>query len=832
MGLEPLEFSDCLTDSPVFRSKLHDHEKELERTSKAIKTLISDGKELLNASRSLAKAQKTFSQNLIDFKFECIGQQQTDDEIIISGALKEFGKLLSRIEDERERMLEKANDQFIKPLENFRKNHIGSAKEGKKLFDKSTTKFCASLDRYLSLKTKVPENIFKEADATLDLERRDFYQSSMRYVLKLQEVQERKKFEFVEILLVFMYGMLTFHHEGHETAADAKDYLQDLQHRLQKTRESFETTREQAENLLLKMLEVRGAKPLEKPGTLRGGCARMGYLYLLEKKPLQTTWSKHWCWYNREGKQFYMVPFNQTVGKVNQVGETLTLKSCVRRASDSIDRRFCIDITVEDKSQVLTFQALSEEDRKLWMDVMDGKEPVYSLPKANTDDSSLDDVGFNFIKRCICAIEERGLEDQGLYRVVGVNSKVNKLIQMGLDRKKADKVALEDPSQYEIKTITSAVKTYLRSLPEPLMTYKLHPDFIAAAKQEAKTLRLHDIHTLVHKLPPANFDMLDLIIAHLRRVSRCADKNLMTVANLGVCFGPTLMRPEEESVAAIMDIKFCNIVIELLVNNYDMIFKEAPEDADLRSNVIKNYEQQAKMKHAPGPPVNHLPKPIVTATAMSTSSTVGNQSPRQYANLAPGLPHQQQINRNKVRAVDIYNPSTGGFETQTGSNSASDSSDSLNSSQSNHVTSSSTPSMQDQTKRGYGGGVPRGPGQAPVYSNINVSELANRLILSTSDVPTLSTSMQGTPSSSRMSSVSMTGSVSGSLGNLSSNHTASKRRTVRTLFRCEAENETELSFEPNQIIKNVRLSKEPGWLEGSIDGKTGLIPENYVEYID
>ena len=52
MGLDPLEFSDCLTDSPIFRSKLHDHEKELERTSKAIKTLINDGKELLNASKS------------------------------------------------------------------------------------------------------------------------------------------------------------------------------------------------------------------------------------------------------------------------------------------------------------------------------------------------------------------------------------------------------------------------------------------------------------------------------------------------------------------------------------------------------------------------------------------------------------------------------------------------------------------------------------------------------------------------------------------------------------------------------------------------------------
>ena len=55
------------------------------------------------------------------------------------------------------------------------------------------------------------------------------------------------------------------------------------------------------------------------------------------------------------------------------------------------------------------------------------------------------------------------------------------------------------------------------------------------------------------------------------RVSRNADKNLMTVSNLGVCFGPTMMRPEEETVAAIMDIKFCNIVIEILVTCYDMV---------------------------------------------------------------------------------------------------------------------------------------------------------------------------------------------------------------------------------------------------------------------
>lgn len=46
------------------------------------------------------------------------------------------------------------------------------------------------------------------------------------------------------------------------------------------------------------------------------------------------------------------------------------------------------------------------------------------------------------------------------------------------------------------------------------------------------------------------------------------DKNLMTISNIGVCFGPTLLRPEEETVATIMDIKFCNVVVEILIENY------------------------------------------------------------------------------------------------------------------------------------------------------------------------------------------------------------------------------------------------------------------------
>lgn len=62
-----------------------------------------------------------------------------------------------------------------------------------------------------------------------------------------------------------------------------------------------------------------------------------------------------------------------------------------------------------------------------------------------------------------------------------------------------------------------------------------------------------------------------MILFHINSVAAKSEKNLMTVSNLGVCFGPTLLRPEEETMAAIMDIKFCNVVVEIMIENYDKV---------------------------------------------------------------------------------------------------------------------------------------------------------------------------------------------------------------------------------------------------------------------
>ncbi|XP_037087857.1 rho GTPase-activating protein 26-like, partial [Pollicipes pollicipes] len=628
--LLPLELADCLTDSPHFRQNLHAYEKELENTSASIKTLVKDIKEVLDAAKQLSRCQRAFANSLDKFQFDCIGGSQTDDEIVIAGSLKQFAALIHLIEEERQRMLDHGHKHILGALESFRRTHIGAAKEGRKKFEKQTQKFCASLERHLNLSTKKMEDqAMKEADASLEMEQRFFVQASLDYVCMLQEVQERKKFEFVETTAPkpahvrcfgCMYGWLTFYHQGHEVANDYKGQMTDLQMRLQKRGGGAEGNK--------MMVDVRQTKS-QDAGT------RQGYLYLMEKKAFGTTWTKHYCMYDKKTKNLSLIPYNQLTGKLSSTDQ-MVVKSCVRRMSETIDRRFCFDVTAEERDgQVYTLQALSEHDRRLWLDAMDGKEPTYSNYGIDqrTEETALEDSGFHFITTCIAQLEGRGLEEQGLYRVVGVNSKVTKLVQLGLSRHKLDKLPLDNVVEWETKTLTSAIKTFLRSLPEPLMTFRLHHEFINAAKTDNKEVRVAEIHKLVRKLPKVNYRMLKILMQHAQNVSRKSDKNLMSVSNLGVCFGPTLLRPEEETMAAIIDIKFCNAVVEILIGHFDTIFSGGP--------VASTGDSNGQLHYSNGP-VSAGPPPakpgIISAMAQPVQVTAYEaEQPARSARLPAGV---------------------------------------------------------------------------------------------------------------------------------------------------------------------------------------------------
>ncbi|KAI3373159.1 hypothetical protein L3Q82_006490 [Scortum barcoo] len=577
MGLPTLEFSDSFLDSPEFRERLQCHEIELERTNRFIKDLIKDGNMLVSALRSLSLAVQRFSQSLQEFQLECIGDAETDDEINIAQSLKEFSQLLSTMEEERKRLIQNADDVLISPLEKFRKEQIGAVKEGKKQFDKETERYYSVLEKHLSLSSKKKESQLHEADSQMSKDRQVFFDASLQYVFKIQEVQERKKFEFVEPLLAFLQGLFTFYHEGYELATEFEPYKQQLQFNLQNARNNFESTRAEVERL---MKRIRSAEEDFKAPSY---FTMEGYLYIQEKRPLGSVWTRYYCTYEKSSKMFTMSntesrPANRQNGVVNGSPDMFRLRSCVRRKRDSIDKRFCFDIEVVERHGVITLQALSEANRRLWMEAMDGKEPIYTLPSllSKKEETFLNEAGLNFVKKCIELVETRGLTTLGLYRTGGVNSKVQRLMTSVFASTAPSDMQL-DADAWDNKTITSGLKNYFRCLAEPLLTYRLHKEFIKAAKYDDQKYRVRAIHALVHKLPEKNRAMLDILTNHLLKVSSHCEQNGMTVSNLGMIFGPTLMRSQEETVAAMMNIKFQNIVVEIIIENHNKIFGEAPD---------------------------------------------------------------------------------------------------------------------------------------------------------------------------------------------------------------------------------------------------------------
>ncbi|XP_068186915.1 rho GTPase-activating protein 26-like isoform X2 [Antennarius striatus] len=782
MGLPALEFSDCYLDSPQFRERLKSHELELDKTNKFIKDLIKDGKALIQALKCLSTAKRKFADSLNEFKFQCIGDAETDDEICIAKSLQEFATVLQNLEDERTRMIENANDVLIMPLERFRKEQISAAKEAKKKYDKETEKYCAVLEKHLSLSAKKKESHLHEADNQVDHVRQHFYEVSLEYVFKVQEVQERKMFDFVEPLLAFLQGLFTYYHHGYELAKDFNHFKTDLTISIQNTRNRFESTRSEVECLMKKMKENPHEHKSVSQHTMEG------YLYVQEKRSFVSTWVKYYCTYHREPKRITMVLFDPKSGGKMGDEENFILKSCTRRKTDSIEKRFCFDVEAVDRPGVITMQALSEEDRRLWMEAMDGREPVYNLNKDNQTEgmAQLDVTGFNVMKKFIYAVETRGIDEQGLYRIVGVNSRVQKLLSLAMDPKTCADVELDNP-EWEIKTITSAIKHYLRMLPAPLMTYQYQRSFIKAAKLDNPEARVTDIHGLVHRLPEKNRQMLDLLMKHLTNVASHHQQNLMTVANLGVVFGPTLLRPQEETVAAIMDIKFQNIVVEILIEHHERIFREIPSSIGGSTNAELNHPRRRSTENRV-PSCSERP---LTLFHTPTHSQKGEKKNSLFNSIIADLqqPVSYSANCNSSSSSNSSSQGRTPRHSLTSNDGEQDPRQSRPSSLLNPKTRSSIPTSAISPSPTS----PRSPSW-PMFS------------APSSPQPTSSASSDSSPAS-----------VVG--------------RKARALYACKAEHDSELSFIAGTVFDNVHSSREPGWLEGTLEGRTGLIPENYVEFL-
>ena len=156
-----------------------------------------------------------------------------------------------------------------------------------------------------------------------------------------------------------------------------------------------------------------------------------------------------------------------------------------------------------------------------------------------------------------------------------MKSKVEKLCQSFENG--ADLVDLTD---IHPNVVANVLKLYLRQLPEALLTSRLYPDFIRVAREwtspsaDTSAPGLEELNELVHKLPRHHYATLAFLMHHLKRVSAEYESNNMPASNLGIVFGPTLLRTSEgsASLSSLVDTVHQTKVIELLIEHAETIF--------------------------------------------------------------------------------------------------------------------------------------------------------------------------------------------------------------------------------------------------------------------
>ncbi|KAF9530355.1 hypothetical protein CPB83DRAFT_763198 [Crepidotus variabilis] len=207
--------------------------------------------------------------------------------------------------------------------------------------------------------------------------------------------------------------------------------------------------------------------------------------------------------------------------------------------------------------------------------------PLELLVEREGSDSLLGATGAtlrvpSFIDDVISAMRQMDMSVEGIFRKNGNIRRLRELTE-AIDRDPAS----VDLSQDNPVQLAALLKKFLRDLPDPLMTYKLHRLFIASQSLQSEEDRKRYLHLVSLLLPKAHRDTMEVLFAFLKWVASFAHKDAetgskMDLGNLATVICPSILCARGKD--AVRDETFSGLrVITSLLENQDEFFT-VPED--------------------------------------------------------------------------------------------------------------------------------------------------------------------------------------------------------------------------------------------------------------
>ncbi|XP_016414299.1 rho GTPase-activating protein 44-like, partial [Sinocyclocheilus rhinocerous] len=194
------------------------------------------------------------------------------------------------------------------------------------------------------------------------------------------------------------------------------------------------------------------------------------------------------------------------------------------------------------------------------------------------------------IEACVTMLLECGMQEEGLFRVAPSASKLKKL-KASLD------CGVLDVQEYSADphAIAGALKSYLRELPEPLMTFELYDEWIQASNIQDMDKRLQALLCTCEKLPADNLNNFRYLIKFLAKLTEHQDANKMTPGNIAIVLGPNLLWTHSEgNMTEMMTTMSLQIVgiIEPIIQHADWFFP-----GDIEFNLTGSYGSPVHTNH-------------------------------------------------------------------------------------------------------------------------------------------------------------------------------------------------------------------------------------------
>ncbi|XP_074454660.1 rho GTPase-activating protein 17 isoform X6 [Larus michahellis] len=179
------------------------------------------------------------------------------------------------------------------------------------------------------------------------------------------------------------------------------------------------------------------------------------------------------------------------------------------------------------------------------------------------------------IEACVMMLLETGMREEGLFRIAAGASKLKKL-KAALDCSTSQL----DEFYSDPHAVAGALKSYLRELPEPLMTYGLYEEWTQAANIQDQDKKLQELWRICNRLPKHYHANFRYLIKFLAKLAQNSDVNKMTPSNVAIVLGPNLLWAKNEgSLAEMAAATSVHVVavIEPIIQHADWFF---PGDQD------------------------------------------------------------------------------------------------------------------------------------------------------------------------------------------------------------------------------------------------------------